>query len=114
MHTHCKPIDCRLTIANLKVLRSATAGVGEKINVIKRLAPKWTDLGDLLAFDDSSSKLDDIQSTNPDNPEACCRAMFKHWIEGNGEEPCTWSKLIELLRDCDQEDLANEIEAAFQ
>ena len=118
----------QLTIRNLKLLRSA-AGGGEKINIIKRIAPKWTDLGDLLDFNKSSSKLNEIEGKYPDNPEACCRAMFKHWIEGNGvqvlkcqyeggywlmkEYTCTWSKLIVLLRDCDQEELANEIETAL-
>ena len=85
----------------------------EEINIIKRIAPKWTDLGDLLDFDKSSSKLNEIEEKYPDNPEACCRAMFQHWIEGNGVQPCTWSNLIVLLRDCDQEDLANEIETAL-
>ena len=82
--------------------------------MIKCLSPKWTDLGDLLEFDSSSSKLDEIEEKYPNNPEACCRAMFQHWLKGNGVQPCTWSKLIELLKHCgEQEKLANEIEAAI-
>ena len=83
------------------------------MNVIKCLAPKWTDLGDLLEFDSSSSKLEEIEEKYPNNPEACCRAMFIHWLKGNGVQPCTWSKLIELLKHCEQKKLANEVEAAI-
>ena len=104
--------DRQPTIVKLKVLKSAATG-GTKINIIKRLAPKWTDLGDLLEFDSSGSKLSAIEEKYPNNPEACCRAMFIHWLEGNGVQPCTWSKLIELLKDCEQVKLANEIEAAI-
>ena len=107
-------IDCELTIRNLKLLRSA-AGEGEKINVIERIASQadWTDLGDLLDFDKSSSKLNEIEEKYQDDPDACCRAMFQHWIQGNGVQPCTWSKLIELLRECHQEGIANDIETAL-
>ena len=108
---HAHKTDCQPTIAKLKVLESATKGT--TINIIKCLAPKWTDLGDLLEFDSSSSKLDEIEEKYPNNPEACCRAMFIHWLKGNGVQPCTWSKLIELLKDCEQKKLANEIEAAI-
>ena len=103
--------DNKPTIAKLKVLESATGGT--TINVIECLAPKWTDLGDLLEFDSSSSKLDEIEDKYPNNPEACCRAMFIHWLKGNGVQPCTWSKLIKLLKCCKQEKLARAIEAAI-
>ena len=80
------------------------------------MAPKWTDLGDILEFDSNSSKLEEIKKEHKDDPdlhEACCRAMFIHWLKGNGVQPCTWSKLIKLLKDCEQEKIANEIEAAI-
>ena len=110
-HKQCH-VDCTPTLNELKVLKSASGGK-EKITVIKCLAPKWTDLGDLLAFDGVGKKLDEIEEKYPGDPEACCRAMFIHWLKGNGVQPCTWSKLIELLKDCEQEKLANEIEAAI-
>ena len=80
---------------------------------LSAFAPKWTDLGDLLNFDKSGSKLNKIEEKYPDDHERCCRAMFQHWIQGNGVQPCTWSKLILLLKDCDQEEFANEIKATL-
>ena len=73
-------------------------------------------MGDLLEFDGSGAKLSSIEDKYRGNHEDCCRAMFQHWLNGNGVRPCSWCKLIELLRVCDQEELsqlAEEIEVAL-
>ena len=87
-----------------------TAG-GKKINIIERVAPFWQVLGDQLDFDESGSKLALIKADYTTS-EACCRAMFQHWLNGNGVGPCSWRTLIGLLDDLDKEVLAQEIEAA--
>ena len=104
-------IDATPTLAKLSVLR--TAG-GKKIQIIKRLAPSWRGLGILLDFDEAGTKLDIIDSKHRGNPEACCQAMFQHWVKGNGVTPCSWNTLIELLDDCDQQALAKEIQDALK
>ena len=73
----------------------------------------WQTLGDQLDFDKSGSKLELIKAEHPNNPVACCRAMFQHWINGNGITPCSWRMLIELLEDCNQQVLAEEIQSAL-
>ena len=103
--------DAALTLANLSLLR--TAG-GKKIQIIKRLAPSWREVGILLDFDESGTELDIIEKTHPTNPVACCQAMFQHWVKGNGVRPCSWSTLIDLLEDCDQQTLAKEIQDALK
>ena len=100
-------IDATPTLAKLSVLR--TAG-GKKIQIIKRMAPTWRELGILLDFDESGTQLDIIEKVHPANPIACCQAMFQHWVKGNGVTPCSWNTLIELLDDCDQQALAKEIQ----
>ena len=77
------------------------------------MAPLWQTLGDLLDFDESGSKLDLIKAENPCEPEACCRAMFQHWLKGNGVKPHTWWKLTELIADCYSEDFADDIRDAL-
>ena len=47
------------------------------------------------------------------DPEACCREMFKHWLNGNGVKPCSWRKLIELFEDCDFDVLAEQVNSIF-
>ena len=97
-------------LGKLTVLRTPE---GIKINTIKKVTPKWQTLGDQLEFDESGSELELIKAKYPNDPEACCRSMFQHWLKGNGVRPCSWSKLIELLEDCDLEVLASEISAAL-
>ena len=73
----------------------------------------WQTLGDQLDFDESGSKLELIKAEHPTNPEACCRTMFQHWVNGNGIRPCSWRMLIELLKDCNQQVFAEEIQSAL-
>ena len=96
-------------MAKLFIMR--TTG-GKEIEIIKSVAPIWQDLGDMLDFDDSGSWLSAIEKDHHGDPEACCRAMFQHWIKGYGL-PCTWRTLIGLLRDLDREVLAEEIKSAL-
>ena len=66
-----------------------------------------------MDFDDSGTQLDIIDTKHHGDPEACCEAMFQHWLKGNGVKPCSWRKLIELIDDCDQEVLAQDIQSAL-
>ena len=86
---------------------------GQKIQIIKRLAPNWRDVGILLDFDESGTELDIIEKTHPTDPKACSQAMFQHWLKGNGLTPCSWRTLIDVLGDCDQQALAKEIQEAI-
>ena len=100
--------DAMPTLGKLTVLRIPQ---GKKINIIKRVTPKWQTFGDQLEFDESGSELDLIKTKYPNDPEACCRCMFQHWLKGNGVRPCSWNKLIELMENCDLEVLADEVRA---
>ena len=86
---------------------------GEKIKIIETIASKWEKLGDQLEFDKFGAKLESIKTKNLNDPEACCREMFKHWLMGNGVRPCSWRKLAQLLEDCDFKALAEQVRAAF-
>ena len=102
--------DATPTLKNLSIMKSAE---GKKIKIIETIAPKWQKLGDQLEFDEFSTKLESIRMKSLNDPEACCREMFKHWLMGNGVRPCSWRKLIELLKDCDFDVLAEQVRAAF-
>ena len=86
---------------------------GKKIKIIGAVASRWQELGDQLEFDEFGAKLDAIKTKNLNDPEACCREMFQHWLKGNGVRPCSWRKLIELLEDCDFEVLAEQVNSVF-
>ena len=87
-----------------------TTPEGKNIRIIKTISPVWKDLGDLLDFDDNGTELDIIAKEHPLDPKACCRAMFQHWLKGNGRIPCTWRTMVKLIKDTNQETLAEDIE----
>ena len=100
--------DAVPTLAKLRQLRTAQ---GKKIKIIERVAPFWQRLGDQLDFDNTGSKLATIKADHSTS-EACCRAMFQHWLSGNGLTPCSWRTLIDLLDDLDEVVLAQDIQSA--
>ena len=103
-------LDAKPTLAKLAMLQNVE---GKKIKIIEEVAPFWESLGDQLDFDESGSKLSLIKAEHPINPVGCCRAMFQHWLNGNGVTPCSWGKLVKLLEDLDQEVLAQDIQHAL-
>ena len=88
---------------------------GDKIRIIKTISPRWRDVGDLLEFDTTGAQVNIIHANNvSQGVESCCRAMFQHWLEGNGTQPASWSTLLEVLRDSDFNNLAAQLEKALQ
>ena len=102
--------DSPPTIAQLLLLKIAGGG---KIRIISRLAPHWRDLGYIMNFDPTGAEIESIDQKYRGDPKDCCRAMFQHWLSGNGVRPCSWGTLIELLEDCDQQALLEEIQSAL-
>ena len=85
---------------------------GKRIKIFQSVASKWQDVGILLDFDAEGDKLKLIAADKKLSPDDCCQQMFMHWLAGNGR-PATWRVLIELLEDCDLNDLANQIRDAL-
>ena len=102
---------CTDAAPTLKLLSLLTTPRGEEINIIKTMAPVWKNLGVLLDFDNNGTELDIIDKKHPSDPIECCRAMFQHWLKGNGKKPCTWQTLVQLIKYADQERLADDIES---
>ena len=83
---------------------------GEKIEIIKSLAPDWKSFGVHLNFDDMGSQLSLIEAQHGTrDPQTCCRDMMIHWLLGNGEQPTTWRTLLALLEDGDRLYLADRL-----
>ena len=80
---------------------------GKKVEVIKSLTPQWRELGLLMDFDDEGRTVDLIKAKHHSKGQAaCCQEVFKLWLKGPN---ATWGDLIELLIDCDQNGLAEQI-----
>lgn len=74
----------------------------------------WKSVGDLLEFDAAGEQLLQVEENNRGNYEACCRDVFQLWLMGNGRQPCSWRELIKILKDCELEAIAKEVEAAIK
>ena len=82
-------------------------GKGEKLEIIRSLTPQWRQLGLLMDFD----KLDLIKAEyQSEGQAACCEEVFKLWLKG---PDATWGNLIELLIDCEQTVLAEQVKDAL-
>ena len=66
-----------------------------------------------MNFDPTGTEIETIEKKYRGDPKECCRAMFQHWLNGNGVRPCSWGKLIELIDDSDQNAFAEEIQTAL-
>ena len=75
------------------------------------MAPKWLILGDLLEFE--TKTLENIEQKCGKIPNLCCREIFQRWINGEGVQPCSWEKLIDLVEDCGEVVLAEDIKNAL-
>ena len=102
------------TKPKLSELRSLKCRDGSKIEIIPSIAPIWKDFGVLLEFDDDGRKLDLIEANQRVNgPAACCTEMFQTWLKGAGRQPASWDIVIEVLEDCEQTYLAQQIKDAL-
>lgn len=98
------------TLAQL--MKMKTTG-GQKIEIIKLVAPQWKQLGALLDFDTEGRTVDLIEAEHKLNgPVDCCQATMKLWLRGKGID-ATWAALIELLDDIDQSELAKQVKSAL-
>ena len=98
-------------IPSLGKLRSLSTAQGTKIKIIPAVASRWQELGDMMEFDKSGNELKRIKEEHQGDVKECCRAMFQHWINGNGEIPCSWRNLIAILEDCEFEELASNLQS---
>ena len=99
------------SLAQLKLMKAPN---GKRIEIIKTVAPRWLDIGDMLNFDAKGEKLKQIRKEEGNRgDEAICRKMFQLWLEGSGIKPILWATLLRILEDSDFTELAAQIKATL-
>lgn len=84
---------------------------GEKIEIIKTIAPDWKAFGLLMDLDPKGQKVKSIEAEHSqDGPFNCCQEIFMLWLDSPN---ATWRNLIELLIDSEQEELAKKVKSAL-
>ena len=86
---------------------------GEKVEIIKTIAPDWMEVGFLMDLDPKGRKIANIEAEHAhkrNGPVVCCRDMFTLWLD---QRDATWGNLIKLLVDAEQRDLAEHVKEAL-
>ena len=94
------------TLAQLRKLKLPG---GQEIRIIDQVAGKWDEIAIAMDFDPEGHTQTAINRDFSTVQEKC-RETFKKWLQGVGDQqPATWEKLVEILRDCNFVQLATSI-----
>ena len=84
-----------------------------QFNVPTKIVSKYYEFGILLLNDEDGCLLDVMENDCLGKCERIVRKILSTWIQGRGK-PVTWNALIETLRSCDLNDLADKIHEKMQ
>ena len=102
--------DMKPSMAQLTMLKNIK---GEKVEIIKTIAPDWMEVGFLMDLDPKGRKIANIEAEHAhkrNGPVVCCREMFTLWLD---QPDATWGNLIKVLVDAEQKDLAEQVKDAL-
>ena len=80
-----------------------------QLNVPQQIGTKYEEFGTLLLNDDTGNIVNNISAECQRIPEKIITKILEEWIAGRGR-PGTWETLIEVLRRCKLNTLANQIQ----
>ena len=90
-----------------------TSSKGEKVEIIKTIAPDWKQIGYLMDFDPNGHAVERIAADlahERNRSLSCCQEMFRLWLDSSD---ATWGNLIELLTDSEHKELAEQVKNAL-
>ena len=102
--------DSKPTIAQLTMLKNSR---GEKVEIIKTIAPDWMEVGILMDLDPTGKKVATIEAEHAHKRNGlvtCCRAMFTLWLD---QPDATWGNLVKLLIDAEHKELSGQVKDAL-
>ena len=103
-------VDSKPTMAQLMRLKTSK---GEKVEIIKTIAPDWRQVGFLMDLDPKGHKIRCIEAEHAhklNGPVICCQEVFTVWLDS---PDATWGNLIELLIDSEHKELAEQVKIAL-
>ena len=97
------------TLDKLVVLKFTRDGKTERIRIIRRISGNWRDIAALIC--DDPNKANSLEQKYS-NPTDCLRQLFQDNFINKKPADYTrdWEGIIELLKDINQETLAEEVE----
>ena len=86
---------------------------GSTVNIVKQIGTHYTSLGPQLLNDDNGAVTTAITNEHKEKADAINQEILTRWLRGQGKKPVTWSTLIDVLRDVELSELADEIQVAL-
>ena len=84
---------------------------GRVINIPVEISTKYVQFGTLLLEDSTGARVKIMAHKHHYDVEQINTAILQEWLTGRGQQPVTWTTLVEVLRDIELIVLAYEIEA---
>ena len=103
-------VDTKPRMAQL--MRLKTTG-GDRVEIIKTIAPDWKEVGILMDLDPNARKVECIETDHAHKRNGsiiCCQEIFRVWLNS---PDATWGNLIELLNDSEYKELAEQVTNAL-
>jgi len=103
-------IDWKPRMAQLMRMKTSK---GEKVEIIKTIAPDWKQVGYPMDLDPRGQKIRCIEAEHAhklNGPVICCQEIFTLWLDS---PDAAWGNLIELLIDSEYTQLAEQVKSAL-
>ena len=84
-----------------------------QFKVPQKVGTRYSDFGIFLLNDEDGSQIQVLENDCLGKCERIVRNILSDWLQGKGK-PVTWKELIETLRDCDLNELADTIQEKTQ
>ncbi len=84
-------------------------GGGENIDFTVDIGNSYKKFGVFILNDSKGTVMTALESQHSKNSEDILNDVFTKWLEGKGID-CTWENLLECLRKCRCNTLANKLE----
>ena len=84
------------------------------MNIAQQIGASYTVFGTLLLNDDNQERVTALANQFRNEASEVNMAILREWLKGSGVKPVTWSKLVEVLKKCKLDELAEKIESHFK
>ena len=85
-----------------------------KINIAQEIGTTYTMFGTFLLNDEKLVRVTALEKQYGNAASEINMAILREWLQGSGVEPVTWGKLVEVLKSCKLNHLAEKIESHFK
>eukprot|EP00731_Ephydatia_muelleri_P035388 Em0119g1a len=102
------------TVKLLTDLSILVDGMKKYVSIILRTSNCYTKLAMYLLNDDNCDIVDSLKEKCRGDPVEIVTAVYKKWINGAGRQPVTWQTLLDVLREIEQNSLAEDIETVLK